>query len=104
MRKTMASVDLSFNSSRQALAVLNAVKPETKLSPTQRSSVEIHRRGKSIRIVFEAKDVVALRASMNSILRYILGLWKTTASLRELEKNSVRSQNSTSMERPAVSE
>jgi len=104
MRRAMASVDLAFNSSRQALAVFDAVKPETKLPPTQRSCVEIHRRGRSIHIVFEAKDVVALRASMNSILRYILGLWKTTASLGELEKNSGMSQNSTSVKRPAVSE
>jgi tRNA threonylcarbamoyladenosine modification (KEOPS) complex Pcc1 subunit len=86
MKKTEAEVVLDFNDPIHALAVFNAVKPETILPPTSRSRVEIRRRGRSIHISFGAKDIIALRASMNSILRYVLGLWKTTNSLKELER------------------
>lgn len=85
MKRTMAEVVLDFESSSHALGILKAIKPETVLPPTQRSKVKVQRRGRSVRIDFEANDVVALRASMNSILRYLLGLWKTAKSLRELE-------------------
>jgi tRNA threonylcarbamoyladenosine modification (KEOPS) complex Pcc1 subunit len=96
MKKTDAKVVLDFDDPVHALAVFNAVKPETTLPPTSRSRVEISRRGRSIHISFVAKDITALRASMNSILRYILGLWKTTKSLEELEKRKLQDLESTS--------
>jgi tRNA threonylcarbamoyladenosine modification (KEOPS) complex Pcc1 subunit len=87
MKKTDAKVVLDFDDPVHALAVFNAVKPETTLPPTSRSRVEISRRGRSIHISFVAKDITALRASMNSILRYILG---------QLEKRKLQDLESTS--------
>jgi len=86
MRMTEAEVVLDFDGPRQAIAIFNSLKPEATLPPTRRSRVEIQRRKKSIRIRFVARDVVALRASMNSILRYVLAVWKTTSSLKELQR------------------
>jgi tRNA threonylcarbamoyladenosine modification (KEOPS) complex Pcc1 subunit len=88
MKRTMAEVVVDFESSNYALAVFNAIEPEAMLPPTQRSKVKVQRRGRWVRINFEANDVVALRASSNAILRYLLGLWKTAKSLKELEKAS----------------
>ena len=85
MKRTEARIVLTFNSVGHALAILDAIKPETKLPPTQRSTVKIYQKGRSIYIRFVAKDIVALRASLNATLRYVLGLSKTTMSLRELE-------------------
>ena len=91
MKSAAAKVVLNFNRPRNALAVFEAIKPETTLPPTQRSNVKIRRKGRSIEVSFEAKDIVALRASMNAILRYILALWKTTTSLEELKRGSTGS-------------
>ena len=88
MKRTMAEVVVDFESSNHALAVFNAIMPETMFPPTHRSRVKVQRRGRWVRINFEANDVAALRASMNAILRYLLGLWKTAKSLKELEKVS----------------
>jgi tRNA threonylcarbamoyladenosine modification (KEOPS) complex Pcc1 subunit len=88
MKRTIAEVAVDFESSNHAMAVFKAINPETLLPPTQRSKVKVQRRGRLVLIHFEANDVVALRASMNAILRYLLGLWKTAKSLKELEKAS----------------
>jgi tRNA threonylcarbamoyladenosine modification (KEOPS) complex Pcc1 subunit len=88
MKRAEATVVLDFRGARQALAVFNGVKPETMLPPSSRSRVELSRRGSRLHIKFVARDMTALRASMNSILRYILGLWKTTMSLGDLERES----------------
>jgi len=90
MKSTLAKVLVNFKSIRCTRAAFNALKPETMLPPTQRSSVKISRKGRSIQVAFEAKDIVALRASMNAILRYMLGFWKTTASLKKLERESAK--------------
>ena len=86
MKRTMAEVVVDFESSNHALAICNAIRPETLLPPSHRSRVKVQRRGRWVRIDFEANDVVALRASMNAILRYLLGVWKTAKSLKELEE------------------
>jgi len=88
MKNATSEVILNFDGAAHALAILKALKPETTLPATQRSTVEIQRRGRMIHLRFKAKDIVALRASMNAILRYIVGLSKTTASFRELNKDA----------------
>jgi len=88
LKHVTSEVILNLDGTAHALAILKALKPETTLPATQRSTVEIRRRGRMIHLRFEAKDIVALRACMNAILRYVLGLSKTTASFRELNKNA----------------
>ena len=69
--RASAVIRLKFSSKDHAKTVLQALEPETKTMPTTRSQVEIEGDGKSLTIHFEAKDTSALRASINSYLRWI---------------------------------
>ncbi|MEA2090707.1 MAG: KEOPS complex subunit Pcc1, partial [Thermoproteota archaeon] len=69
--KAHVTVTLSFPSKKRLNTVLQALKPETESSPTLRSRVELQGNGKSLTLRFEAKDTTALRASVNSYLRWI---------------------------------
>ncbi len=69
--KASAVICLRFSSEEHAKIVLRALEPETKTMPTTRSEVEIEGDGRSLTIRFEAKDTSALRASINSYLRWI---------------------------------
>ena len=66
-----AIINLRFSSEKQLKVVLEALKPETKTSPTRRSRVHIKGEGKSLTLNFEAADTSALRAAINSYLRWI---------------------------------
>ncbi len=65
-----AVIRLSFSSVERSKNVFHALNPETKIILTPRSKVRIKRRGKNIILHFETKDTSALRASINSYLRF----------------------------------
>lgn len=69
--KAQAVVRLEFLSEKQLKVVLEALKPETETSSTNRSKVNMKSENQSLILVFNAKDTSALRASMNSYLRLI---------------------------------
>lgn len=69
--KAHAIVRLSFPSEKRSKTVIQALKPETKTTPTQRSRVRIEGKGRSLTLKFEAENTTALRASVNSYLRWI---------------------------------
>jgi len=69
--KAQAIVRLSFPSEKHSKIVLQALKPEIKTIPARRSSVRIEGEGRILTLNFEAKDTTALRASVNSYLRWI---------------------------------
>jgi len=69
--KAQAVVRLEFLSDKQLKVVLEALKPETETSSTNRSKVNMKSENQSLILVFNAKDTSALRASMNSYLRLI---------------------------------
>lgn len=69
--KAQAIVRLSFPSEKISKIVIQALKPETKTTPTHRSKLRIEGEGRSLTLKFEAKDTTALRASVNSYLRWI---------------------------------
>ncbi len=69
--KAEAVVRLEFLSEKQLKVVLEALKPETETSSTNRSKVNMKSENQSLILVFNAKDTSALRASMNSYLRLI---------------------------------
>ena len=71
MWEAKASIQIEFSSENRAIIVLNALKPETKESPTQRARVDVKRDGQKLTLLFEAKDTTALRASINSYTRWI---------------------------------
>jgi len=71
-----AVVHLGFASQKQSKIVFEALQPETRTISTHRSRVSIKGRGKTLMIRFEAEDTSALRAAMNSFLRWVF-LMKT---------------------------
>lgn len=73
----VVSVDLSSRS--RAEAVLAALRPEFEKPPTMRCRVRAKVEGRSLSLSFEATDTSALRAAMNSYLRWIATLNRTLA-------------------------
>lgn len=69
--KTNAIVRLRLSSEKELNAILDALKPEADAPITRRSKVNLTRQGLFVILNFEAEDVVALRAALNSYLRWI---------------------------------
>ncbi len=78
-----AVVHLDFPSQKQSKIMLKALRPETRTMSTRRSRVYIEGRGKTLIIRFEAEDTSALRAAINSFLRWVF-LTKTV--LKSVDK------------------
>ncbi len=66
-----ATVKFEFKSEQVLKTVFNALKPETLSAPTRRSKTYIEVNGKTLTLKFEARDTTALRAALNSYLRWI---------------------------------
>ncbi|MDH5437475.1 MAG: KEOPS complex subunit Pcc1 [Candidatus Bathyarchaeota archaeon] len=64
-------VRLNFPSEERLKIVLSALEPETGTPPSPRSRVEVEGRGSDLVLSFEATDTVALRAAVNSYLRWV---------------------------------
>jgi len=73
MKNARAEIAIELSSKRHAVAIYKALKPETKHSIGPRSKVAIRQRGKDLRITVSAKDLRALRAALNSYLRWVSG-------------------------------
>ena len=69
--KAEAAVKIEFESKRVLETVYNALKPETVSAPTKRSKAHVEVDGKTLTLRFEARDTTALRAALNSYLRWI---------------------------------
>jgi len=70
--KAEATVEFSFKSEREAEAVLQAIKPEEKLPPSARCKASIGRRKNVLCLWVEAEDTAALRAALNSFIRWTM--------------------------------
>ncbi len=75
--KRKAIITIEFESERQLHVLQQALLPETRKPVTPRSQVSIRGEGNSIAIHIEARDTPALRATINSYLRWI-GIAKRT--------------------------
>ncbi len=69
--KRRAVIRLSFQSKRYLKTVADALKPETRRSPSGRSKTLVEEEDGKLKISFEAKDTSALRAAINAYLRWI---------------------------------
>ena len=69
--KRRAVIRLSFRSEKYLKTVLNALKPETRKSPSSRSRTMVEEEDGKLIVSFEAKDTSALRAAINAYLRWI---------------------------------
>lgn len=57
--------------------ILKALKPETLSLPSRRVAVRIYRIADKIVLEFKARDLTALRAALNSYLRWFSAVQKT---------------------------
>ena len=69
--KDEATIKFKFESEKALETVFNSLKPETLSAPTNRSRTYIEADGKTLTLRFEARDTTALRAALNSYLRWI---------------------------------
>jgi len=69
--KTKAVVRLKFSSEKHLKILSEALMPETKKPTTMRSKTSLEKNGKSLILSVEARDTVALRAALNSYLRWV---------------------------------
>ncbi len=82
--KRNAVVRLELPSEKLVQIILKALLPETKKPATSRSKVLVEGRGKELTLRVEAQDTSALRATLNSYLRWVAlvkDAYKVTASL-----------------------
>lgn len=80
--KSSAKIQIRFETEKQVESIFNALKPESRKSPSTRSQVEILKRKKDILLIIKAKDTVALRAALNTHLRF-LKAWKKVIKIIE---------------------
>ncbi|HZD12799.1 MAG TPA: KEOPS complex subunit Pcc1 [Candidatus Binatus sp.] len=80
-RRPFASIliTLDFSTARLSRAVRESLYPESIGRKGLRSTAEITSRGRTLQIMVEAIDLVALRASVNSFMRFV------SAALHSLE-------------------
>ncbi|MEJ2271713.1 MAG: KEOPS complex subunit Pcc1 [Candidatus Bathyarchaeota archaeon] len=69
--KAKAVVRIDFSSKKALKVVLDSLRPETEISSTKRSEIQMRAEKQCLILEFRAKDTSALRASMNSYLRLI---------------------------------
>jgi len=85
--KASTAITLHFPSRKRLEMVLKALKPETEMHPsTRRSKVSVSGKQNSLILGFEANDISALRASINSYLRWIMLINDSFQAIEELCK------------------
>jgi KEOPS complex subunit Pcc1 len=82
--KARATVRLQFSSEERLVALINALTPEINRQITSRSEVVLKRDSQVLVLDVEAKDTVALRATLNAYLRWI----NSTANVLETIENA----------------
>jgi tRNA threonylcarbamoyladenosine modification (KEOPS) complex Pcc1 subunit len=71
-KQASAHLELTFESMREAETVLKSLKPEQLLPKSSRCKVSISRRKNVLCLEIDAKDTAALRAALNSFLRWTI--------------------------------
>lgn len=85
--KASTVITLHFPSKKRLEMVLKALKPETEMYPsTRRSRVKVTSKQNSLMLRFEANDTSALRASINSYLRWVMLINDSFQAIEELSK------------------
>jgi len=70
--KANAAVRLQLSSEKYIAPILNSLAPETRMPITTRAKVVLDSEGNFLVLRVQAKDTVALRAALNSYLRWIM--------------------------------
>jgi KEOPS complex subunit Pcc1 len=69
--KAKATIRLQFSSEKRLTALVNALTPEINRQITTRSKTTLTKEKQFLVLDVEAKDTVALRATLNAYLRWI---------------------------------
>jgi KEOPS complex subunit Pcc1 len=91
--KAKAAVCVKMSNNEHLISLLRALKPELKKS-TKRSKVKLDRDGSVIILNVEAKDTIALRATLNTYLRWIdstIDALEVITKRESLNNNSLKS-------------
>lgn len=72
LKSVESEIEIVFDSNLQAQVVFTSVNPEIISSPSQRSSMEMLVKGKSIFLKIKSKDSASFRASLNSSIKWII--------------------------------
>ena len=70
--KAEATVEFWFKGPREAEAVLRAVDPEKEMPPSVKCKASLERRKSVLCLRVEAEDTAALRAALNSFVRWTM--------------------------------
>ncbi|MDI6642944.1 MAG: KEOPS complex subunit Pcc1 [Candidatus Hodarchaeaceae archaeon] len=71
-KRTSATVEFEFRSAREAEAVRQALRPEEALPASTRCRASVQRRKNVLCLRVDADDTAALRAALNSFLRWTI--------------------------------
>jgi len=82
--KANAVLRLKFPSQRHLEIIFKALLPEVRKPPTMRSRASLEKDDTFLVLKIEAKDTVALRASVNAYLRWIDSIINTLGVLEKL--------------------
>jgi KEOPS complex subunit Pcc1 len=66
-----AKIRLKFNSQKQLLTLIDSLTPEANSIATRRANIKLEKDGLFLVLAIEAKDTVALRATLNAYMRWI---------------------------------
>ncbi|MGC9345406.1 MAG: KEOPS complex subunit Pcc1 [Candidatus Bathyarchaeales archaeon] len=88
--KANAHVRLKFPSERHLKIVFEALQPEARRHPTMRSRAKLEKENMFLTLNVEAKDTVALRATLNAYLRWINSMSKVLEVLQTFRANQKR--------------
>jgi KEOPS complex subunit Pcc1 len=86
--KKNARIRIELSSEKLLRVLLKALLPETKKPTTSRSKVSVEGKGRKLTIRIEAKDTSALRATLNSYLRWVALVKDTYEVAVNLEETS----------------
>ena len=85
MTKTNATVRLKLSSKKQGQIIIDSLKPETSNPTSRRSKATIRMEDGVLILEIEAYDTTALRASLNSYLRWINSILDILINLKTHE-------------------
>lgn len=83
-----AQVQIPLGSSRDALAISRALVPEAKSRWNPRAKVAVSRRNRTLLLRVVARDTAALRALLNSYLRFVAAWKRVATAIHELESRT----------------
>ena len=87
--KAEAEISIDFPTESDAEAMVRALVPEIAAPRTSRTFIRVTRRGKTTKIAFYARDLVALRAIVNSFLRFA-AIWRKLSEALNTGDNTPR--------------